>query len=208
MVKTCKPSRLIAHRGYARRYPENSILGIRAAIDAGARWIEVDVQMIADSVLVLHHDADLTDTAGTEEVVMDLNLVQLRELSFNERQRFGDAFTNGTIATVTDLVTLMQQYPGVTAFVELKRESLNRFGVENVTDHVMAEWQSGQQQLVLISFDNRDLYHARNYNNIPLGLVLDAYDADSRQLATRLAPEYLFCDHRLLSDLPAFWEGF
>lgn len=76
---------------------------------------------------------------------MDLNLAQLRELSFNERQRFGDAFTNVTIATVTDLVTLMRQYPGVTAFVELKRESLNRFGVENVTDRVMAEWQSEQQ---------------------------------------------------------------
>lgn len=55
MVKTCEPSRLIAHQGYARRYPENSMLGIRAAIDAGARWIEVDVQMSDDGVLVLHH---------------------------------------------------------------------------------------------------------------------------------------------------------
>lgn len=35
---------LVAHRGYAAKYPENTIEACQAAVDAGAKWVEVDVQ--------------------------------------------------------------------------------------------------------------------------------------------------------------------
>jgi len=34
---------LVAHRGYAFRYPENTLLAIKAAVDAGAKFVEFDV---------------------------------------------------------------------------------------------------------------------------------------------------------------------
>ena len=37
--------RLIAHRGYAARYPENTRESLAAAVEAGARYIEFDVQL-------------------------------------------------------------------------------------------------------------------------------------------------------------------
>lgn len=46
---------LVAHRGYAAKYPENTIEACQAAVDAGAKWVEVDVQM-QGSVPVLSHD--------------------------------------------------------------------------------------------------------------------------------------------------------
>jgi len=46
---------LVAHRGYAAKYPENTIEACQAAVDAGCRWVEVDVQM-RGSVPVLSHD--------------------------------------------------------------------------------------------------------------------------------------------------------
>ena len=51
---------LVAHRGYALHYPENTLIGIEAAIRAGARYVEVDVQLSADKVPVLFHDRTLT----------------------------------------------------------------------------------------------------------------------------------------------------
>jgi glycerophosphoryl diester phosphodiesterase len=46
---------IVAHRGYAAKYLENTIQACQAAVDAGARWVEVDVQM-RGCVPVLSHD--------------------------------------------------------------------------------------------------------------------------------------------------------
>ena len=35
---------LVAHRGYPARLPENTLPSIKAALQAGARYVEVDVQ--------------------------------------------------------------------------------------------------------------------------------------------------------------------
>ena len=41
---------LIAHRGWQRRYPENTLAAIEGAITAGALHIEIDVQLSRDGV--------------------------------------------------------------------------------------------------------------------------------------------------------------
>lgn len=56
---------IVAHRGYPAEHPENSIAAFDAAVKAGARWIEVDVQL-RDGVPVLAHDATFR---GDEETV-------------------------------------------------------------------------------------------------------------------------------------------
>jgi glycerophosphoryl diester phosphodiesterase len=54
---------LVAHRGSLLRYPENTWLGLEAALKAGACWLEFDIQMCADGRFVLLHDADFNRTA-------------------------------------------------------------------------------------------------------------------------------------------------
>ena len=51
---------IVAHRGYAWRYPENTLEAFQAAVDVGARWVEVDVQLY-DGVPVLSHDVPRGD---------------------------------------------------------------------------------------------------------------------------------------------------
>lgn len=48
---------LIAHRGANREAPENTIAAFEAAIGLGADGIELDVQLTADDIPVVHHDA-------------------------------------------------------------------------------------------------------------------------------------------------------
>lgn len=38
--------RLVAHRGYQKRYPENTLLGFTKAIEAGAHYIETDIYLV------------------------------------------------------------------------------------------------------------------------------------------------------------------
>jgi glycerophosphoryl diester phosphodiesterase len=49
---------VIAHRGYHRGVPENTIASFRAAIAIGADGIETDVRVARDGALVLYHDAE------------------------------------------------------------------------------------------------------------------------------------------------------
>jgi glycerophosphoryl diester phosphodiesterase len=47
---------IIGHRGFASRFPDNSVEGVVAAIAAGADGVEVDVRPCADGTWVCHHD--------------------------------------------------------------------------------------------------------------------------------------------------------
>ncbi len=48
--------RVIAHRGHAERFPENTLIAFRAAVEAGAEMVELDYRATSDGRLVCAHD--------------------------------------------------------------------------------------------------------------------------------------------------------
>jgi glycerophosphoryl diester phosphodiesterase len=64
----------VAHRGFARRFPENTLAAVAGAVELGADWIELDIRRRGDGVLVLHHD--FADTRGAALVAQALDLVE------------------------------------------------------------------------------------------------------------------------------------
>lgn len=62
-----------AHRGYSSDYPENTMPAFLAAIDAGADWIELDVQQTADGEIVVMHDSNFMRTAGIDRNVWEMD---------------------------------------------------------------------------------------------------------------------------------------
>ncbi len=64
----------VAHRGFARRFPENTLAAVGGAIELGADWIELDIRRRGDGALVLHHD--FADTRGAALVSQALDLVE------------------------------------------------------------------------------------------------------------------------------------
>lgn len=57
-----EPTDIIAHRGASGLRPEHTLAGYELAIDQGADWIEPDLVMTKDGVLVCRHDRYLSDT--------------------------------------------------------------------------------------------------------------------------------------------------
>jgi len=47
---------VIGHRGFAGRFPENSLEAVAAAVQVGADGVEVDIRPTAEGVWVCHHD--------------------------------------------------------------------------------------------------------------------------------------------------------
>lgn len=57
---------LLAHRGSSGQFPEHSIGGYADAYYSGADFIELDIQMTKDGVLVTNHDPCLKETTDVE----------------------------------------------------------------------------------------------------------------------------------------------
>lgn len=74
------PPRVLAHRGLAVEERENTMPAFAAALDAGARYLETDVQLSRDQVAVLSHDADLLRVFGRSERIADLSARELAGL--------------------------------------------------------------------------------------------------------------------------------
>jgi len=69
-----------AHRGVWTEAPENTLGAMRAAIAAGADYIETDIQLSKDDVLVVAHDSDFSRLGGVARKVWDLTYEEIRAI--------------------------------------------------------------------------------------------------------------------------------
>jgi len=61
-----------AHRGGASDVPENTLMAFQYAVDLGYRYLETDVHVTSDGVLVAFHDDDLQRTCGIAGKISEL----------------------------------------------------------------------------------------------------------------------------------------
>ncbi|HLS50017.1 MAG TPA: glycerophosphodiester phosphodiesterase [Actinomycetaceae bacterium] len=70
----------LAHRGGAAEAPENSRAAIEHTLELGYRYLETDVHLTADGVVVLMHDPELDRTTNGSGYVRDHTWQQLQQL--------------------------------------------------------------------------------------------------------------------------------
>lgn len=80
---------LFAHRGGATLFPENTLLAFRGALELGLTFIETDVHLTRDGVLVVHHDATVDRTTNGSGPIAGMTLAEVRALDAG--YRFEDA---------------------------------------------------------------------------------------------------------------------
>lgn len=193
---------LVAHRGYAARWPENTLPGLDAAVAAGARWVEVDVQLTADGVPVLLHDADLQRVSDRAASVFELTATALADVPVGEPARFGTRFAQLRAPTLEAFAAWLAGHPDVAAFVEFKQESIERFGRIAVVDACMRAMASARGQWAPISFDYEALALAGDAGAGSLGWVVRGFDAEVEARARALPARWLFCNHERLPPGP------
>ncbi|MCP1728434.1 glycerophosphoryl diester phosphodiesterase [Natronospira proteinivora] len=200
------PDRLVAHRGWPGRYPENSRSGMRAVLEAGARFVEFDVQLTADRQALVFHDDQLYRLMGLPGRVGDLDLKEL--LAAPLRQPEGDGFVEEGPPSLQAMLALLSDWPTVTVFIELKRASMRRYGRDALLESVLAALHGVTNPVVLISFDSQVLERARARGAKSIGWVFKPWNERARIEAARLSPDYLFVrKDRVPAGEAPFWPG-
>lgn len=111
---------IIAHRGASGYAPENTIEAFKIAQQLNADFIEFDIHMTKDQVLVANHDVTVERTTNGVGKIQDLTVNELKKLDagswFNQTypQLAKEEYVNGKILTVEEI---FQQFGYIEKFV-------------------------------------------------------------------------------------------
>ncbi|CAB49190.1 glycerophosphodiester phosphodiesterase family protein [Pyrococcus abyssi] len=70
---------LLGHRGYMSKYPENTLLAFRKALEAGADGVEFDVWLTKDGKTIIMHDETLDRTTNISGRQKDMTLDEIKK---------------------------------------------------------------------------------------------------------------------------------
>jgi glycerophosphoryl diester phosphodiesterase len=179
----------LAHRGYPKKYPENTITSFQAALDLSYSHLELDVQLTKDGVPVVIHDTTVNRTTNGTGRVVDYTFEEIRKL---------DAGGGQQIPTLKEVLLLAKGKAQVD--IELKQSGSLYPGLE---EQVLETVQAAgvQDQVFVTSFDHYAIVRTRELSrDIHVGLVLYGATPAVFPLAKEINAKYVSVKHIYLTD--------
>jgi glycerophosphoryl diester phosphodiesterase len=130
---------ILGHRGAKGERPENTILGIRYALELGVKAIEIDVHLSSDGELVVIHDDTLDRTTSGSGKVLDFSSEEIRKL---------DAGLGEKVPFLSEVFDLFEDF-NFTLFVEVKALNCEKKIVELVEKYDL------YSKVIVKSFNHR-----------------------------------------------------
>jgi glycerophosphoryl diester phosphodiesterase len=196
-VTAQQPAKLaIAHRGASAYAPEHTLASYRLALEQGADYVEQDLAVTKDGVLICLHDESLERTTDVEDVfpdrasvdpetgraqwlAIDFTLAEIKRLDAGSW--FDPRFAGERIPTWEEAVAALG--PSARLYPELKTPELYRSrGIDQTALFIEAVERlgltaRGDRALIVQSFDDRPLRAiATSLPAIPRTYLIDARD--------------------------------
>lgn len=193
--------RVVAHRGGGILAPENTLVGMDAAVFHGHVAVEFDVMLAGDGVPVLMHDDVLGRTVAGAGPVADLPSDVLTTLDAGSW--LAPRFSLARVPRYVDVVAWLRQQ-GVWMNVEIKPSPGADVATGTVVGRMTQEVFAGVDDLalkpLLSSFSVDALLAARcAAPDIPRALLLSAPPADWQARLDAVGAIALHCNHRNLT---------
>lgn len=169
---------IVAHRGGAELFPENTMTAILGLEQMGVDMIECDVHLSADGELVAIHDDNLLRTAGVNRKVLELTRTELKKIAA------GDEFG---IPSLTDLL----EASSLPFIVELKTPQ-----TVLALEKLLAAKPQWVERVHPFSFYHDILLYLRNqFPAIACGALLAGFVVDPVQVARAAKCQMLSLHH-------------
>ncbi len=124
---------VIGHRGSCADRPDNTLAGVRRAIEATAHAVEVDVRTTRDGVLVCLHDETVDRTTDGTGKVADLTLAELKKLDAGAK--FDPRYKGERVPTLRDVLEAAKGKIGVMLDLKETGETYARRIAAEVREH-------------------------------------------------------------------------
>jgi len=184
--------RIIGHRGAAGLAPENTLVAMRAAAAAGARWVEFDVRLTADGHPILFHDDTLDRTTDARGPVAVRSLAEMQGLDAGGW--FSEACRGERVPALDDVFGVLAQL-GLGVNIEIKPDR-GREGetARAVVDRVQSAWPAQLPVPVLSSFSaEAAAVVADEAPELPLAMLVAAVPEDWRARMDELGCRAMHC---------------
>ncbi|MEG1523483.1 MAG: glycerophosphodiester phosphodiesterase [Clostridia bacterium] len=190
-------TKVIAHRGFSSKYPENSMLAFEKAIELGADGVEFDVQLSKDGVPIIFHDESLLRITGDDLFVKDLMFEELKQ--FDISYRFKGACPVQRIPSLEAYCSRAEKLDFLT-ILEFKTAIFEYQGIEQQVIDMLRRFHLCNR-VILSSFNHYTLLRCKQIApELPLGILYECRIAEPQQYATTLGMQYLHPDYRFLND--------
>lgn len=178
---------VFGHRGARGHAPENTLLGIETGIQLGADWIEVDVQLNAGR-LVLMHDPTLDRTTNGQGMVAEVSPAYLDALDAGRGQR---------IPTVQQAFACIDRRAGLN--LELKARGTAAILVQQIR-YAVQDMGWDWSEILVSSFDLQELRQLKTLEpRIAVGALYCGVPLDYAASATALGARSVHLSHEFLS---------
>jgi len=177
-----------AHRGDPINAPENSLSSIRESLKQEVDFVEIDVQVTKNGVVVLNHDANLMRVAGAPHRVLDLTYEEISKLDIGTR--FSDEFAGERIPTLEEAIAEVRDKAKL--IVEIKPYGDSKYLAQRVVEVI--ENNNMVEDCYIQSFEYSILEEVRRINkDIKIGQImyfalgnLSTIDVDFYAIETRI----------------------
>lgn len=188
---------VFAHRGLNRAAPENTLPAFQAAADAGATWIETDVDILSDGTVAIIHDSTLDRTTNGNGSIYPLDGDQWARLDAGAW--FSPEFAGTKPPTLAELVDLMNTC-GLNANIELKSHETGKAGTLRLIEAVIRQLDrlDPEREVIISSFSllTLALFHEKA-PQYPIGVLYEqgTIGADWRSVLEITGASYMHpCD--------------
>ncbi|WP_028548832.1 glycerophosphodiester phosphodiesterase [Paenibacillus sp. UNC451MF] len=179
----------LAHRGYPKKYPENTLVSFQAALDLSYSHLELDVNLTKDGVPVVIHDPTVNRTTNGKGLVLDYTWEELQKLRTNAEQ---------SIPTLEQVLSLAKGRARVD--IELKQSGSLYTGIEEKVLEVINACDV-QDQVFVTSFDHYSIQRMRQLSkDIEVGLVIYGATPSIFDFAKEIDAKYISVKYIYLTD--------
>ena len=161
----------IAHRGFKSKYPENTMLAFKKAVEENADGIEFDVHLSKDDEIVIIHDERLDRTTNAKGRVMDYTLAELKKVNAGALY---DNIDFEAIPTVREYFEYIKDKDIITN-VELKTGVYWYKGIEQKVYDMIKEFDL-KDKIIISSFNHKSVLAMKKIDEkIKCGLLIDSW---------------------------------
>ena len=100
-------TQVTAHRGASKAAPENTMPAFEAAIESGADYIELDVQLTKDGELVVFHDDNIKRTTNGNGILTNMTYDELQKYSAGSWFKDDGSFDDVKIPKLSEVLELV-----------------------------------------------------------------------------------------------------